>query len=51
MAPEVLQKAVSYTVDAYLQIDVFAFSLVLWEMVNVCKITEGKPGEDLLHDQ
>lgn len=42
MAPEVLEGAINFTRDAFLRIDVYAFALVLWELVSRCT-AHGQP--------
>ena len=39
MAPEVLEGAIHFTRDAFLRIDIYAMSLVLWELVSRCALT------------
>lgn len=41
MAPEVLEGAINFTSDAFLRIDVYACSLVLWEIVSRCTVHGG----------
>ena len=37
MAPEVLDRSmVASTFEAFKQVDVYAFSLVMWELINTC---------------
>ena len=42
MAPEVLEGAITFTRDAFLHIDVYALSLVLWEMAGRCTAASGR---------
>ncbi|XP_071491101.1 activin receptor type-2A-like [Diadema antillarum] len=41
MAPEVLEGAIQFKRDAFLRIDMYAFALVLWELVTRCTIQDG----------
>ncbi|XKL67279.1 hypothetical protein PGB90_002770 [Kerria lacca] len=36
MAPEVLDGAINFTTESFLRIDMYAFGLVLWELVSRC---------------
>ncbi|CAK9303941.1 unnamed protein product [Gordionus sp. m RMFG-2023] len=36
MAPEILEGAISYSIETFLKIDVYAFALVLWELMTRC---------------
>lgn len=38
MAPEVLEGAINFTLDAFLRIDMYACGLVLWELVSRCTL-------------
>ncbi|XP_075243301.1 TGF-beta receptor type-2-like [Convolutriloba macropyga] len=40
MAPEVLEGAIIFTAEAFLRIDIYAASLVLWELLNCCTVNE-----------
>lgn len=42
MAPEVLESATEFSAFAFKQIDVYAASLVLWEILSRCKFDGGK---------
>ncbi|CAG5107818.1 Oidioi.mRNA.OKI2018_I69.chr1.g3501.t1.cds [Oikopleura dioica] len=37
MAPEILERAISFHRDAFLRIDMYAFALVMWECLSRCK--------------
>jgi activin receptor type-2A len=39
MAPEVLEGAISFNQESFLRIDVYAFGLILWEMTNMCIVS------------
>ncbi|XP_076824977.1 activin receptor type-2B-like [Clavelina lepadiformis] len=41
MAPEVLEGAINFQRDAFLRIDMYAFGLVLWEIVTRCSDIPG----------
>lgn len=41
MAPEVLEGAIQFKRDAFLRIDMYAFGLVLWELVTRCTVQDG----------
>lgn len=41
MAPEVLEGAINFTLDAFLRIDMYACGLVLWELVSRCTAQDG----------
>ena len=43
MAPEVLEGAINFEREAYLYIDIYAFSLILWELTTRTETTNGKP--------
>lgn len=43
MAPEVLEGAIQFKRDAFLRIDMYAFGLVLWELVTRCTVQDGEP--------
>ncbi|KAL7673276.1 hypothetical protein ACOME3_008142 [Neoechinorhynchus agilis] len=43
MAPEVLEGAISFTPAAFLCIDAFALSMVLWELLSRLEVDDGKP--------
>ena len=34
MSPEVLEGAISFDREAYFRIDIYAFSLILWELTS-----------------
>ena len=36
MAPEILEGAINFHRDAFLRIDMYAFALVLWEVLTRC---------------
>ena len=36
MAPEILERAISFNRDAFLRIDIYAFALVMWECLTRC---------------
>lgn len=42
MAPEVLEGAINFQRDAFLRIDMYAFGLVLWELVARCTAADGE---------
>ena len=42
MAPEVLEGAISFDREAYFRIDVYAFSLILWELTSRTKTLNGE---------
>lgn len=42
MAPEVLEGAINFQRDAFLRIDMYAFGLVLWELVSRCTAVDGE---------
>lgn len=42
MAPEVLEGAINFQRDAFLRIDMYAFGLVLWELVSRCTAADGE---------
>ena len=44
MAPEVLEGAISFDKEAYFRIDVYAFSLILWELTSRTKTLNGEGG-------
>lgn len=44
MAPEVLEGAINFQRDAFLRIDMYAFGLVLWELVSRCTAVDGEAG-------
>ncbi|KAE8277949.1 Activin receptor type-2B [Larimichthys crocea] len=48
MAPEVLEGAINFQRDAFLQIDMYAVGLVLWELVSRCKAVDGPVDEYML---
>lgn len=41
MAPEILEGAINFQRDAFLRIDIYAFALVLWEVVTRCSDAPG----------
>lgn len=41
MAPEVLEGAIGFNRDAFLRIDMYAFGLVLWELMSRCTVADG----------
>lgn len=41
MAPEVLEGAITFSINSYLRIDMYAYGLVLWELVSRCTISYG----------
>lgn len=41
MAPEVLQGAIAFQVESFLNIDVYALALVLWELLSRCNLSNG----------
>ncbi|XP_011303317.1 activin receptor type-2A-like [Fopius arisanus] len=45
MAPEVLEGAINFNRDSFLRIDMYAFGLVLWELMSRCTAQEGPVGE------
>ncbi|XP_078581340.1 activin receptor type-2A-like isoform X16 [Branchiostoma floridae x Branchiostoma japonicum] len=45
MAPEVLEGAINFNRDAFLRIDMYAFGLVLWEIVSRCSAVDGPVDE------
>lgn len=45
MAPEVLEGAISFTRESFLYIDMYAFALVLWELVSRCTAADGPVDE------
>lgn len=42
MAPEVLEGAINFQRDSFLRIDMYAFSLVLWELAARCTAADGE---------
>ena len=42
MAPEVLEGAISFTRESFLYIDMYAFALVLWELMSRCTAADGE---------
>lgn len=42
MAPEVLEGAINFQRDSFLRIDMYAFGLVLWELVSRCTAVDGE---------
>ena len=42
MAPEVLDGAIAFQRESFMRIDVYALSLVMWEMVSRCTATDCK---------
>ncbi len=44
MAPEVLGGAIYYNRDQFLQIDMYACGLVLWELGSRCHVPDHEPG-------
>ena len=42
MAPEILEGAINFHRDAFLRIDMYAFALVLWEVLTRCFDIPGK---------
>ncbi|CAG10278.1 unnamed protein product [Tetraodon nigroviridis] len=48
MAPEVLEGAINFQRDAFLRIDMYAFGLVLWELVSRCTAADGPVDEYML---
>ena len=42
MAPEVLEGAISFDREAYFRIDIYAFSLILWELTTRTKAVNGE---------
>lgn len=40
MAPEVLEVATDQSAFAYRQIDVYATSLIIWELISRCRLNE-----------
>ena len=42
MAPEYLEGAISFDREAYFRIDVYAFSLILWELTSRTKTNHGQ---------
>ena len=45
MAPEILERAISFHRDAFLRIDIYAFALVMWECLSRCADIPGGPAE------
>lgn len=45
MAPEILQGAINFNRDSFLRIDMYACSLVLWELGSRCTAQDGPIGE------
>ena len=41
MSPEVLQGAISYHMEAWLQSDIYSMALVLWEVLSRTDLTPG----------
>jgi serine/threonine protein kinase len=41
MAPEILERAISFHRDAFLRIDMYAFALVMWECLSRCRNIPG----------
>lgn len=41
MAPEVLERAVNFSKEAFTRIDMYACGLVLWELATRCVLQEG----------
>lgn len=41
MAPEVLEGAINFQKDAFLRIDMYAFGLVMWEIISRCTADTG----------
>ena len=39
MAPEILEGAVKFDEEAFLRVDIYAFGLILWEMLSCCDIS------------
>uniref|UniRef100_A0A4D5RHK5 Serine/threonine-protein kinase receptor n=1 Tax=Ixodes scapularis TaxID=6945 RepID=A0A4D5RHK5_IXOSC len=48
MAPEVLEGAINFSLDAFLRIDMYACALVLWELVSRCSAQDGPVDEYML---
>ena len=42
MAPEVLEGAISFDREAYFRIDIYAFSLILWELTTRTETVNGE---------
>lgn len=45
MAPEVLEGAINFNLDAFLRIDMYACGLVLWELASRCSAQHGPVDE------
>merc|ERR1711892_405427 len=41
MAPEILERAISFNRDSFLRIDIYAFALVMWECLSRCRELPG----------
>ena len=48
MAPEILERAISFHRDAFLRIDMYAFALVMWECLSRCQDLPRGPAQYLL---
>ena len=42
MAPEVLDGAITFQRESFMRIDIYALSLVMWEMVSRCTATDSE---------
>lgn len=40
MAPEVLEGSINFSKDSFLRIDMYAFGLVLWELLTRCTVQD-----------
>lgn len=48
MAPELLEGAINFNMEAFLRIDMYACGLVLWELASRCYIQNGTVDEYML---
>ena len=42
MAPEVLEGAITFQMESFLRIDIYAFALVMWELIVRCEFNNGE---------
>ncbi|XP_065199119.1 activin receptor type-2A-like isoform X2 [Sycon ciliatum] len=45
MAPEVLEGAITFQMESFLRIDIYAFALVMWELITRCNFN-GVPAQE-----
>ena len=43
MAPEVLEGSVNFNDESIIRMDVYAFGLILWEIMSRCKFSNCEP--------